>query len=100
MQVSIRFPLVLWAGCPTAAASFNIHFPSFPLFQGMLACLQKTDNNQSMCSNEIKSFQACFEKFKAEDAKLQEIKELGIRPVGQRAKYGSTIHYSAESISP
>ena len=53
-----------------------------------------------MCSNEIKSFQACFEKFKAEDAKLQEIKELGIRPVGQRAKYGSTIHYSAESISP
>lgn len=40
-----------------------------------------------MCSNEIKSFQACFEKFKAEDAKLQEIKELGIRPVGQRAKF-------------
>ena len=53
-----------------------------------MACLQKTDNNQSMCSNEITSFQACYDKFRAEDAKLQEIKQLGIRPVGPRAKYG------------
>ena len=53
----------------------------------MIACLQKTDNNQAMCSNEIKSFQSCYEKFKLEDAKLQEIKQKGIRPVGPRAKY-------------
>ena len=57
------------------------------LFQAMIACLQKTDNNQAMCSNEIKSFQSCYEKFKLEDAKLQEIKQKGIRPVGPRAKY-------------
>ena len=53
-----------------------------------MACLQKTDNDQTMCSNEIKTFQSCFERFRAEDAKLQEIKEMGIRPVGPRAKYG------------
>ena len=53
----------------------------------MMACLQKTDNDQTMCSNEIKTFQACFERFRVEDAKLQEIKQMGIRPVGPRAKY-------------
>ena len=52
----------------------------------MMACLSKTDNNQAMCSNEIKRFQSCFEKFRVEDAKLQEIKQKGVRPVGSRAK--------------
>ena len=56
-----------------------------------MVCLEKTDNNQSMCSSEIKAFQSCFANFRVQQDKLEEIKKKGVRPVGQRAKYVSNL---------
>ena len=57
----------------------------------MLVCLEKTDNNQSMCSSEIKAFQSCFANFRVQQEKLEEIKKKGVRPIGQRAKYVANL---------
>ena len=34
---------------------------------GMMTCLEKYDQNQAMCDKEIKSFQKCYDTFKAQE---------------------------------
>ena len=54
----------------------------------MMTCLEKFDQNQSMCSKEIQSFQTCFGQFRASqiEERQKKAKESGL-PVGARAQF-------------
>jgi len=56
-----------------------------PMIEAM-ACLSKYDQNQSMCSKEITTFQKCFESFRIQQKKQKAFRESGELPIGPRAK--------------
>merc|ERR1711973_80063 len=55
----------------------------------VIECLQKFGKDQSMCTEEIKKFDDCFVKFRAEQAIARANKDKGMMPVGEHAKISS-----------
>ena len=52
----------------------------------VIACLSKYDQNQSMCSKEIGSFEKCFKTFKITQEQNKAFSKSGELPIGPRAK--------------
>eukprot|EP00090_Calanus_glacialis_P023424 TRINITY_DN3616_c0_g1_i1.p1 TRINITY_DN3616_c0_g1~~TRINITY_DN3616_c0_g1_i1.p1 ORF type:complete len:154 (-),score=47.65 TRINITY_DN3616_c0_g1_i1:53-514(-) len=52
----------------------------------VISCLSKYDQNQSMCSKEIGSFEKCFKTFTDQQQKTKAFRESGELPIGPRAK--------------
>merc|ERR1712142_36912 len=55
----------------------------------MIQCLEKFGRDQSMCSEEIKKFDQCYVKFRAEQEAAKASKSKGKMPVGANAKVSS-----------